>query len=64
MSISASQVALMPRLDRITSSSSEIMWVQWSSAPFNLSRVSRAFLTIGFVVEQIDRAIRTSPSLR
>ena len=64
ISISVPQVALMPRLLKTTISSSVIMWVEWSSADSSLLRFSRTFFTIGFVVEQMERARRTSPSFR
>ncbi len=54
----------MPRLLRVTSSLSLIICVEWSSAPWSLSRLSRAFLAMGLVDEQIDKAIRTSLRLR
>lgn len=64
ISISVPQVALMPRFDKMTISSSGIMCVQWNSLPASLSIDSRAFFAIGLVVEQIDKAIRTSPSFK
>ena len=44
----------------MTISLSDSMWVEWSSVLESLGRVSRAFLATGLVVEQIERAIRTS----
>lgn len=64
MSRSVPEVALMPRLLRMISSSSGMMWVEWNSALENLSSDSKAFFTTGLVVEQMDKAIRTSPRWR
>ena len=54
----------MPRLLKIIISSSGMRWVEWSSVPVSLSRFSRIFLTTGLVVEQIERAIKTSFKFR
>ena len=64
ISSSVPEVALMPRLLKIIISSSGMRWVEWSSVPVSLSRFSRIFLTTGLVVEQIERAIKTSFKFR
>ena len=50
----------MPRFIRVIISLSDSMWVEWSSVSASLGRVSRAFLATGLVVEQMERAMRTS----